>query len=57
MLFDFILGFSSSLNFFMFVLLFEDETIGEKKSEGKKFLFGLFLREIEVLFLLIEIKK
>ena len=57
MLFDFILGFSSSLNFFMFVLLFEDETIGEKKSEGKKFLFGFFLSEIEVLFLLIEIKK
>jgi hypothetical protein len=57
MLFDFIFGFSSSLNFFMFVLLFEDETIGEKKSEGKKFLFGLFLRDIEVLFLLIEIKK
>ena len=41
----------------MFVLLFEDETIGEKNSEGKKFLFGLFLSEIEVLFLLIEIKK
>ena len=57
MLFDFIFGFSSSLNFFMFVLLFEDETISEKKSEGKKFLFGLFLSEIEVLFLLIEIKK
>jgi hypothetical protein len=57
MLLDFIFGFSSNLYFFMFVLLFDDETRGEKKSEGKKLLCGFFLSEIEVLFLLIEIKK
>ena len=48
MLFDF--GFSSNLNLLFFALFVEDETIGEKKSEGKKLLFKFFFKEIEVLF-------